>query len=95
MPSHAGAMWTNATWPHLPSHRQPKCHTIVRNPEFHERTKHIEVKYYYIRDRFKKRDISVHYINTKEQVADIFTKYLAPADHQKFKVPLGVFEVPK
>ena len=67
---------------------------IVKNPEFHERTKHIEVKYHYIRDQYQRKEISVHYVNTKEQIADIFTKPLAAADHQKFKTALGVIEVP-
>ena len=67
---------------------------IVKNPEFHERTKHIDVKYHYIRDQYQRKEISVHYVNTKEQIADIFTKPLAAADHQKFKYALGVIEVP-
>ena len=67
---------------------------IVKNPEFHERTKHIDVKYHYICDQHQRKEISVHCVNTKEQIADIFTKPLAAADHQKFKYALGVIEVP-
>ena len=47
-----------------------------------------------LRDQYQRKEISVHYVNTKEQIADIFTKPLAAADHQKFKYALAVIEVP-
>jgi len=52
----------------------------VKNPEFHKRTKHIERKYYFSREKYEKGDIDIQYINTKSQLADIFTKGL-PKDH--------------
>jgi hypothetical protein len=49
---------------------------LVRNPEFHKRTKHIDVKYHYIRERVENREIEVTFVPTEAQLADIFTKAL-------------------
>jgi hypothetical protein len=41
------------------------------------RTKHIDVQFHFVRDRFQKGDISVGFVSTSDQHADIFTKQLA------------------
>ena len=67
---------------------------IVKNPELHEKTKHIEVRYHFIRDQQKKKEIAVDYICSEEQLADIFTKPLAATRHSKLKAALGIVQVP-
>jgi hypothetical protein len=47
----------------------------------HSRTKHIAIRYHFLRDHQQKGDIEIAYVNTKEQLADIFTK---PLDEQTF-----------
>jgi hypothetical protein len=47
----------------------------------HSRTKHIAIRYHFLRDHQQKGDIEISYISTKEQLADIFTK---PLDEQTF-----------
>ncbi|KAF5788898.1 putative RNA-directed DNA polymerase [Helianthus annuus] len=47
---------------------------ITRNPMQHSKTKHIEIKYHFIRDCFDKRLIDVVHIPTDHQRADLFTK---------------------
>jgi hypothetical protein len=47
----------------------------------HNRNKHIAIRYHFLRDHQQKGDIEIAYINTKEQLADIFTK---PLDEQTF-----------
>jgi hypothetical protein len=54
---------------------------MADNPVEHSRTKHIVIRYHFLRDHQQKRDIEIAYINTKEQLADIFTK---PLDEQAF-----------
>jgi hypothetical protein len=44
---------------------------------FHERSKHIEIKYYFIRDKFQEGEVKLEYIPTDEQTADILTKPLS------------------
>jgi hypothetical protein len=45
------------------------------------RTKHIAIRYHFLRDHQQKGDIEIAYVNTKEQLVDIFTK---PLDEQTF-----------
>jgi hypothetical protein len=54
---------------------------MADNPVEHSRTKHIAIRYHFLRDHQQKRDIKIAYINTKDQLADIFTK---PLDEQSF-----------
>ena len=47
------------------------------NPEFHKKTKHINIKYHFIRELVKENKIRLLYINTKEQLADPLTKAIS------------------
>jgi len=46
------------------------------NPVHHKRTKHIEIKYHFIRDKVKLNEIVVDKIHTSDMLADILTKNL-------------------
>lgn len=50
---------------------------LIKNPVYHKRTKHIDVKYHYIREKYEEKLFNLEYINTKNQPADILTKPLA------------------
>ncbi|GJQ95268.1 putative ribonuclease H-like domain-containing protein [Tanacetum coccineum] len=47
---------------------------IVKNPVFHSKTKHIEIRHYFIRDSYEKRLIQVIKIHTDHNVTDLLTK---------------------
>ena len=47
---------------------------LGHNAKFHKRTKHIDIKYHYIRELVENNKIRILYINTKEQLADPLTK---------------------
>ncbi|GJU04667.1 putative ribonuclease H-like domain-containing protein, partial [Tanacetum coccineum] len=47
---------------------------IVKNPVFHSKTKHIEIRHHFIRDSYEKRLIQVIKIHTDYNVADLLTK---------------------
>jgi len=47
---------------------------IANNPVLHSKTKHIEIRYHFIRDHVMNGDIELHFVPTEYQVADLFTK---------------------
>lgn len=49
---------------------------LAKNPVFHERSKHIRVKYHFIRGCLDEGSIKASYINTTDQLADLLTKPL-------------------
>nr|GFB05695.1 copia protein [Tanacetum cinerariifolium] len=58
---------------------------ISSNPVQHSRTKHIAVRYHFIKEHVEKGTIELYFVKTDYQLADIFTKAL-PADHFNFLV---------
>ncbi|KAJ9561506.1 hypothetical protein OSB04_006666 [Centaurea solstitialis] len=49
----------------------------------HSKTKHIEVRYHFIRDHVMNGDIELHFVPTEYQLADLFTK---PLDVTRFNM---------
>ncbi|GJZ93599.1 hypothetical protein Tco_0665802 [Tanacetum coccineum] len=58
---------------------------ISNNPIIYSRTKHIDIRYHFIRDHILKRDIELHFIPTEYQLADIFTKPLDELNFTRLK----------
>jgi hypothetical protein len=56
---------------------------LVQNPEFHARTKHIDVSAHYVRELAEDQKISLQYIRTDEMLADMLTKPLKKVKHMK------------
>ncbi|GJS12216.1 retrovirus-related pol polyprotein from transposon TNT 1-94 [Tanacetum coccineum] len=52
---------------------------ISCNPVQHTRTKHIDVRYHFIKDRVEKGTIELYFVGTEYQLADLFTKSLPEA----------------
>ena len=55
---------------------------LAKNPVFHQRSKHINIKYHFIREEIFNKTVFIHYVPTCSNVADIFTK---PVNCSKLK----------
>ena len=53
-----------------------------KNPVQHSKTKHIEIRYHFIKDLVERKIVALEYIPIERQNADIFTK---PLDRSKFE----------
>ena len=63
---------------------------LSRNPVLHGRSKHIDVKYHFLRDLAKDGVINLIFCRSEDQVADIFTKPLKTPLFHKLRELLGV-----
>ena len=63
---------------------------LAENPEFHRRTKHIDIRYHWIRDAIGRKLITLEHISTREQAADGLTKALTVKAFQDFKKMVGM-----
>jgi hypothetical protein len=52
------------------------CILLSQRPANHQRNKHIDLRYHYLREKVKEGVITLLYVTTKEQLADILTKAL-------------------
>ena len=63
---------------------------ISKNLVTHEKTKHILIKYHYVRELVEDKEVKMEYIHTKEQIVDIFTKPLPKDAYEFLRGKLGV-----
>jgi hypothetical protein len=64
--------------------------SVSKNHVFHSKTKHIPIKYHFLREQVTNQVVQVHYILTIEQIVDIFTKPLAKTPFEYLQLKLGV-----
>ena len=57
---------------------------------FHDKSKHIKIKYQYIHDMVEKGAVKLQYIATDEQVVDVLTRPLSRVKFGYFRDKLGV-----
>ncbi|KAH9291809.1 hypothetical protein KI387_043002 [Taxus chinensis] len=68
------------------------CIKLSENPVFHDRSKHIDIRYHFIRDCVQRGIVQLQYIPTEEQVADILTKALGKEKFIFFRDKMGVMQ---
>ncbi|KAJ9546787.1 hypothetical protein OSB04_019330 [Centaurea solstitialis] len=67
---------------------------ITSNPVQHSKTKHIDIRYHFIKDNVEKGNIEMFFVQTDYQLADLFTK---PLDEKRFNFlvsKLGMLSIP-
>ncbi|GJS09968.1 putative ribonuclease H-like domain-containing protein [Tanacetum coccineum] len=63
---------------------------IVKNPVFHSKTKHIQIRHHFIRDCYDQRLINVVKVHTDDNVADLLTKGFDLARFNSLVVNIGM-----
>ena len=63
---------------------------ILKNPMFHGRTKHIKIKYHFIREVQQSNEVLLVHCSSENQLADIFTKPLSMERFEALKQKIGV-----
>jgi len=57
---------------------------LAENPEFHKRSKHIDIAYHFIRECIREKKVKSVFVRTTDQLADGFTKGLSKHKHDSF-----------
>ena len=65
---------------------------ICYNPVQHSKTKHIVLRYHFIKDHVENSNIEIHFVKSEDQLADIFTKALPESTFYHILQGLGMIE---
>ena len=66
---------------------------ISKNPQYHGRVKHIDIKYHFIREQVCNRNVELEYCPTSAMIADMLTKGLGRVQLQKLRELAGIKEL--
>lgn len=66
---------------------------LSKNPVFHERSKHIDIRYHFIRVYVENGCISTEFVSTTDQLADILTKALGRVRFQELSTRIGMVRI--
>lgn len=66
---------------------------LANNPEYHARTKHIDIQYHFIRECVQNNKVALKYCPTADMVADGMTKALPKEKHLDLLTKMGVGEI--
>jgi hypothetical protein len=66
------------------------CIKMTENPVFHDKSKHIKIRYHYIRDMVQRGAVKIEYVGIDEKVAYMLTKPLTRVKFEYFRDKLGI-----
>ena len=67
---------------------------MSKNAILHSKIKHIPIKYHVLREKVAEKEIRLEYVNTKDQIADNFTKALPKDTFHYLRGMLRVMPLP-
>ncbi|KAJ9536444.1 hypothetical protein OSB04_un000379 [Centaurea solstitialis] len=67
---------------------------IAANPVQHSRTKHIDIRYHFIKDHVEKGNVELFFVESERQIADLFTKAFDEKRHYYSLSKLGMLDPP-
>ena len=59
---------------------------LAKNPVQHQRSKHIDIKFHFIRYHIQTGRVDVVYVPSKENIADLFTKPSTSVNLKRFRL---------
>jgi hypothetical protein len=63
---------------------------MANNSDQHGRSKHIDIRHYFVKQKVASKEFSINYVNTHEMIADAFTKALPTKTFEKFRTMMRV-----
>jgi hypothetical protein len=63
---------------------------LAKNPENHDRAKHIDTKYHMVRDEIENKRVALEYVESRQNIRDILSKPLTTQLHQYLTSMLGL-----
>ena len=67
--------------------------SLFKNPVFHDRSKHIELRYHFIRQCVEEGSIDINYIRTNDQLTDPLTKALGRIQFLELRGRIAMTEI--
>ncbi|XP_074351766.1 secreted RxLR effector protein 161-like [Apium graveolens] len=68
---------------------------LAKNPVFHGHSKHIHIRFHFIRECVERGDIIIKYVGTEQQKADVLTKAMCAVKFEQMRKLLGVKNLQK
>lgn len=63
---------------------------LIKNPIFHKRTKHINIRFFFVREKFFEKELAVEHIAGTDQLADVLTKALSSVRFADLRLKIGL-----
>ena len=63
---------------------------LAKNPVHHERSKHIDVRFHFIREHVKEKNVHLRHVVSHDQIADVLTKPLSRTLFDTYKRLMGM-----
>lgn len=68
---------------------------LAKNPVFHGRSKHIDIRYHFIRECVEMEEIVIKHVSTEKQRADVLTKATSTTKFERMRALLGLRNLQK